>query len=73
MRGPLLYTLALMAAILVYWRNGPIGMTAVSLMSGGDGAADLIGRKFGKSPAAKLPWNKQKSWPGSIAMFLCRF
>ena len=67
LRGPLIYVCILLSAILLYWRNSPIGTTAVAMMSGGDGAADLIGRKFG---SAKLPWNRNKSWAGSLAMFL---
>ncbi len=33
----------------------------------GDGFANLLGRKFGKT---LLPWNKQKSWEGFLA-FVC--
>ena len=61
------YTMVLMAATLLFWRESPIGLTAVALMSGGDGLADLVGRQFG---TAKLPHNPQKSWAGSLAMFL---
>ena len=67
MKGPLLYTIMFTFALLLFWRNGPIGTTAVAMMSGGDGMADLVGRNVGR---AKLPWNKQKTWAGSIAMFL---
>ena len=67
MKGPLLYTIMFTCALLLFWRNGPIGTTAVAMMSGGDGMADLVGRNVGR---AKLPWNKQKTWAGSIAMFL---
>ena len=41
---------------------------AISLMCGGDGLADIVGRRWGSS--ARLPWNPAKSWPGSAAMFL---
>lgn len=41
---------------------------AISLMCGGDGLADIVGRRWGGS--AHLPWNPAKSWPGSAAMFL---
>ncbi|HEX7556074.1 MAG TPA: phosphatidate cytidylyltransferase, partial [Leptolinea sp.] len=33
--------------------------------SGGDGLADIIGKRFGKT---KLFWSKSKSWVGSAAM-----
>ena len=52
---------------LVYWKDSPIGMTAVMLMCGGDGLADIMGRGL-KSP--KLPWNKDKSVAGSLGMFI---
>lgn len=32
------------------------------------GFADIVGRRVG---SAKLPWNPQKSWAGSAAMFGC--
>lgn len=37
------------------------------LMCGGDGLADIVGRRWGKH---KLPCNPEKSWFGSTAMFL---
>jgi phytol kinase len=42
-------------------------MQVVALMCGGDGLADIIGRRFGSG--AKLPHNSNKSWAGSAAMF----
>jgi phytol kinase len=36
------------------------------LMCGGDGLADIIGRRWGTH---KLPLNPDKSWAGSAAMF----
>ena len=37
-------------------------------MCGGDGLADLVGRRWGASN--RLPWNQNKSWAGSLAMLL---
>lgn len=42
------------------------GIIAISLMCGGDGLADIVGRRFGAS--SRLPYNSTKSWAGSIAM-----
>jgi phytol kinase len=42
-------------------------MDALMLMCGGDGLADIAGRRLGKT---KLPWNRDKSWAGTAAMFL---
>ena len=73
LRGPLYYILVLIAVTVVYWRESPAGMVAVALMCGGDGIADIVGRRFGKGNP--LPHNGNKSWAGSFAMFagmLCR-
>ncbi len=43
-------------------------MVAVCLMCGGDGLADIVGRRFGGGN--KLPWNGTKSAAGSLAMLL---
>lgn len=67
LKGPLFYVVVLIAATLLFWRQNPAGLIAVSMMCGGDGLADIIGRRFGQ---AKLPWNTGKSWAGSMAMFL---
>jgi dolichol kinase len=37
-------------------------------MCGGDGLADIIGRRFGQTNP--LPWNPEKSWAGTSAMFV---
>ncbi|MQL89541.1 hypothetical protein Taro_022115 [Colocasia esculenta] len=70
LRGPLYYVLVLMFCVLVFWRDSPVGVTALAMMSGGDGIADIMGRKFG---AARLPYNNRKSWVGSICMFTFGF
>jgi phytol kinase len=67
LRGPLFYGIVFVVMTLVYWKDAPIGMTALMLMCGGDGLADIMGRGL-KSP--KLAWNKDKSWAGSLGMFL---
>jgi len=67
LRGPLFYGIIFVVMTLVYWKDSPIGMTAVMLMCGGDGLADIMGRGL-KSP--KLPWNKDKSVAGSLGMFI---
>lgn len=68
LRGPLYYVLVLMAATVVYWRDSPVGVVAMSLMCGGDGLADVVGRRLGQGNP--LPWNPAKSWAGSAAMLV---
>ena len=59
LRGPMYYGIIFVALTLYYWRSSPIGIIALMLMCGGDGLADLLGRRFG---SLKLPWNQDKSW-----------
>ncbi|KAJ6983480.1 phytol kinase 1 [Populus alba x Populus x berolinensis] len=70
LRGPLYYVLILILCALVFWRESPTGVISLAMMCGGDGVADIIGRRFGSS---KLPYNQHKSWAGSISMFICGF
>ncbi|WCJ19212.1 Phytol kinase 1 chloroplastic [Euphorbia peplus] len=67
LRGPLYYVLVLILCALVFWRQSPVGVISIAMMCGGDGVADIIGRRFG---SIKLAYNPQKSWAGSIAMFI---
>jgi phytol kinase len=67
LRGPLFYGIVFVVMTLVYWKDSPIGMTALMLMCGGDGLADIMGRGI-QSP--KLPWSKSKSVAGSLGMFI---
>ena len=65
LRGPLYYGLIFVAATVLFWRSSPVGVVALMLLCGGDGLADIVGRRWGQ---AKLPFNRSKSWAGSLAM-----
>ncbi|GAB4422272.1 MAG: phosphatidate cytidylyltransferase [Anaerolineales bacterium] len=67
LRGPLFYGIMFVLMTIIYWKDSPIGITALMLMCGGDGIADLIGRRV-ESP--KLFWSRQKSVAGSLGVFL---
>lgn len=67
LRGPLFYGIVFVVLTVIYWKDSPIGIVGLMLMCGGDGLADIVGRRWGK---AKLPWAKDKSWPGSLGMLL---
>ncbi len=70
LRGPLYYGIMFVALTLIYWRDSPVGIIALMMMCGGDGIADIVGRKFN---SAKLAWSKDKSVAGSMAVFLGGF
>lgn len=67
LRGPLYYGIIFVIMTLVYWKTSPIGIIALMLMCGGDGLADILGRRVVSS---RLPWNKGKSVVGSLGMFI---
>jgi phytol kinase len=67
LRGPLFYGIVFVLLTIIYWKNSLIGITALMLLCGGDGLADIIGRRFGR---LALPWNSQKTWAGSMGMIL---
>ncbi|XP_030487139.2 probable phytol kinase 1, chloroplastic [Cannabis sativa] len=70
LRGPLYYVIVLILCALVFWRESPVAVIALSMMCGGDGVADIMGRRFG---SAKIPYNPDKSLVGSISMFVFGF
>ena len=66
LRGPLFYGIVFVVLTIVYWKDSPIGITALMMMCGGDGIADIVGRRV-KSP--KLFWSPEKSVAGSLGVF----
>ncbi len=67
LHGPLDYGLMFVLCTVLFWRQEPAGIVALMLLCGGDGLAELVGGWLGTH---KLPFNPDKSWAGSAAMFL---
>lgn len=67
LRGPLFYGIMFVMLTILYWKDSPIGITALMMMCGGDGIADIIGRRV-KSP--KLAWSREKSLAGLLSVFI---
>lgn len=67
LRGPLYYGIMFVVLTIVYWKDSPIGIIALMMMCGGDGIADIFGRRI-VSP--KLLWSKDKSVAGTVSVFL---
>ena len=66
LRGPLFYGIMFIAMTLIYWKDSFIGIPALMMLCGGDGIADIVGRRV-SSP--KLPWSPDKSVAGSLSVF----
>ena len=67
LRGPLFYGIMFVVLTVVYWKDSPIGITALMMMCGGDGIADIVGRRV---KSAKLAWSREKSVAGLLSMFV---
>src|SRR3989304_10214221 len=66
LRGPLFYGMMFVFLTLIYWKDSLIGIPALMMMCGGDGIADIVGRRI-NSP--KLSWSPAKSGAGSFGVF----
>ena len=66
LRGPLYYGIMFVVLTVVFWKDSPVGMTALMMMCGGDGIADLVGRRV---KSAKLLWSPEKTLAGSMSVF----
>jgi uncharacterized protein (TIGR00297 family) len=65
--GIILYPLAVLILILVFYQRLEVAAAVWGILAFGDGMASLAGMTLGKK---KLPWNPRKSWLGSTAYFL---
>ncbi len=62
--GIVLYPLAVLLLILVFWRRLEIAAAIWGILAFGDGMASLVGMTVG---GPRLPWNPRKTWSGSLA------
>jgi uncharacterized protein (TIGR00297 family) len=66
--GILFYPLAVLLLILVFRARLDIVAAAWAILALGDGAATLVGRRFGRT---RIPWNPDKTWEGTLAFVIC--
>lgn len=67
LRGPLFYGIMFVLITILYWNDSLIGIPALMMMCGGDGIADMVGRRV---RTAKLPWSPEKSVAGTASVLL---
>ena len=65
--GIVLYPLAVLILILVFYRKLEVAAATWGILAFGDGMASVAGMTLGRT---KLPWNPRKSWAGTIAFAL---
>ena len=66
-RGFLYFFLGIIATLIIFSFNLSIAYSAILLLLIGDSFSTVVGRKFGTH---KLPFNKYKSFEGSLAFFI---
>jgi phytol kinase len=66
LRGPLYYGIVFVLLTILFWLDSPIGIIALMMLCGGDGLAEILGRRWGHNKIFK---NGNKSWVGSIGFF----
>jgi phytol kinase len=70
LRGPLFYGIVFVLLTIIFWRHTPVGIVALMVLCGGDGLADVVGKRVTSMP---VPWSPKKSLAGSITMLLGGF
>ncbi len=66
--GIALYPASVLLLILAFHDRLDIAAAAWTILAVGDGTATLVGRRLGQGG---LPWNHQKSFAGTLALFTC--
>jgi phytol kinase len=67
LRGPLYYGIMFVLLTLVFWKDSPVGIVALMMMCGGDGLADIVGRRI---KSARLPHSPEKSAAGMLSVMV---
>ena len=62
------YPSTVITTLVLFPQHVEFTMVVVSVLAFGDGSAYFGGKLFGKQ---KLPWNREKSWAGSICFICC--
>lgn len=65
--GIVLYPVTVLLLILIFWNRLEVAAAVWGILAFGDGMAGVVGKALGR---AKLPWNPDKSWAGSLACFV---
>ncbi len=65
--GIVLYPIAVLALVLVFWQRLEVAAATWGILAFGDGMASIVGMTLGRH---KLPWNPRKSWAGTLGYIL---
>jgi len=68
--GPLFYGIVFVLITIIFWKDSLVGIIALMILCGGDGIADIVGRRVN---SRQLPWSNHKTVVGSLGMFFGGF
>ena len=66
LKGPLFYGIVFVVLTILFWKDSYIGIVALMMLCGGDGLADIVGKRIKSRP---IPWSKNKTIAGSLSVF----
>ena len=74
LRGPLIYGVVHVVVTLACWLDTPAGVVALAMLCGGDGFAEVFGRRWGHL-TGPVPWARRrgKTLAGTLGFVLCGF
>ena len=67
LKGPLIYGIMFVLITIIFWKDHPAGLIGLMVLCGGDGLADVVGRRV---KSRSIPWSKTKTLAGTFAMFV---
>jgi farnesol kinase len=67
LKGPLAYGVVFVLGTVVSWRTSVDSIFAFVLLCVGDGFAEIFGRRYGRGALGALPFNRRKTYAGSLA------
>ncbi|EME30150.1 phosphatidate cytidylyltransferase/ phytol kinase [Galdieria sulphuraria] len=71
LKGPLYYVIVTFLVTLFCWKDSPLGIVALMQLCLGDGFAEVVGRRWGKS--LTWPFCRDKSVIGTLAFSIAGF
>jgi uncharacterized protein (TIGR00297 family) len=66
--GIVLYPFSVLLLVLIFRNRLDIAAAAWGILAIGDGMATIVGKRLG---GRRIPWNREKSIAGSLALFIC--
>lgn len=67
LKGPLIYGIVFVVLTILFWKDSLLAIIPLMVLCGGDGLADIVGKRFSKT---KIAWSQNKTWAGTLGMIV---